>query len=185
MSGTTVSNATLHNADEIKRLDLRIGDTVTIIKSGEIIPKIINVNLHKRESKTPKAFNFRKVCPVCNTKLEREDEGIINYCNNLNCPAQIQRRIQHFASREAVDIEGLGEAVVKQLIEHKQISSIQDIYQIDFDEFQLYEKQGKKSAVNLKNAIEHSKHQKFYKIIFGLGIRFVGARTIKNTQFIF
>ncbi len=178
ISGSTVSNATLHNEEEIKRLNLRIGDYVTIIKSGEIIPKIIKVNLHKRETNSQE-IEFPKRCPVCNTILEREDEGIINYCNNINCPAQIQRRIQHFASRDAVDIEGLGEAVVKQLIEHKQISVIQDIYQIDFNDFKLYEKQGKKSSENLQNAIENSKSQKFYKILFGLGIRFVGARISK------
>jgi len=103
----------------------------------------------------------------------------VSYCNNINCPAQIQRSIQHFASRVAVDIDGLGEAVVKQLIEHKQISKIQDIYHIDFNEFQKYDKQGLKSAENLKNAIEHSKTQKFHKILFGLGIRFVGAKISK------
>jgi len=178
ISGSTVSNATLHNKAEIKRLDLRIGDFVTIIKSGEIIPKIIKVNLQKRELYS-KEIEFPKTCPVCNTKLEREDEGVINYCNNISCPAQILRKIQHFASRDAVDIEGLGEAVVKQLIEHKQIAKIQDIYHINFDEFQQYEKQGKKSGENLSRAIEKSKTQKFHKILFGLGIRFVGARISK------
>lgn len=176
ISGSTVSNATLHNEDEIKRLDLRIGDFVTIIKSGEIIPKILNINYEKRESGS-KEIEFPKTCPVCGTLLKKEDDGVITYCNNINCPAQIQRRIQHFASRVAVDIDGLGEAVVKQLIEHKQINKVQDIYHIDFNEFQQYEKQGGKSAENLKNAIERSKNQKFHKLLFGLGIRYVGART--------
>jgi len=178
ISGSTVSNATLHNADEIKRLDLRIGDYVTIIKSGEIIPKIIDVNYEKRESGS-KEIEFPKTCPVCETLLKSEEEGIISYCNNINCPAQIQRRIQHFASRAAADIDGLGEAVVKQLIEHKQINNIQDIYHINYNEFQQYEKQGEKSAENLKNAIEHSKTQKFHKILFGFGIRYVGAKISK------
>ncbi len=178
ISGSTVSNATLHNEDEIKRLDLRIGDYITIIKSGEIIPKIIDVNYQKRESRS-KEIEFPKTCPVCDTSLKKEEDGVITYCININCPAQIQRRIQHFASRVAVDIDGLGEAVVKQLIEHKQINKVQDIYYIDFDEFQQYEKQGEKSAENLKNAIENSKIQKFHKILFGLGIRYVGARTSK------
>ncbi|MCK5051892.1 MAG: NAD-dependent DNA ligase LigA [Candidatus Cloacimonetes bacterium] len=178
ISGSTVSNATLHNEDEIKRLNLRIGDYVTIIKSGEIIPKIINVNHEKRESGSTE-IEFPKTCPVCGTPLKREEEGVISYCNNINCPAQIQRRIQHFASRVAVDIDGLGEAVVKQLIEHKQINKIQDIYHINFDEFQHYDKQGLKSTENLKNAIENSKTQKFHKILFGLGIRFVGAKISK------
>lgn len=175
ISGSTVSNATLHNEDEIKRLDLRIGDYVTIIKSGEIIPKIIDVSYKKRESGSNE-IEFPKTCPICGTSLKREETGVISYCNNINCPAQIQRRIQHFASRVAVDIDGLGEAVVKQLIEHKQINKVQDIYHINFEEFQQYEKQGIKSAENLKNAIENSKTQKFHKILFGLGIRFVGAK---------
>ncbi len=178
ISGSTVSNATLHNEDEIKRLDLRIGDFVTIIKSGEIIPKIIDVYYQKRESGS-KEIEFPKTCPVCGTLLKREEEGVISYCNNINCLAQIQRRIQHFASRVAVDIDGLGEAVVKQLIENKQINKIQDIYNINFEEFQHYDKQGIKSAENLKNAIENSKTQKFHKILFGLGIRFVGAKISK------
>ena len=178
ISGSTVSNATLHNEDEIKRLDLRIGDYVTIIKSGEIIPKIIDVNYEKRESDS-KQIEFPRTCPVCGTLLKREEEGVISYCNNINCPAQIQRRIEHFASRVAVDIDGLGEAVVKQLIEYKQIIKIQDIYHIDFNEFQKYDKQGLKSAENLRNAIENSKIQKFHKILFGLGIRFVGAKISK------
>jgi DNA ligase (NAD+) len=176
--GSMVSNATLHNEDEIKRLDLRIGDLVTIIKSGEIIPKIIKVNLDARETDTSKV-EFPNLCPVCETKLKREENGVISYCDNINCPAQIQRRIQHFASRVAVDIDGLGEAVVKQLIEHNQINKIQDIYTIDFEEFRDYSKQGIKSAENLKKAIENSKTQKFHKILFGFGIRFVGAKISK------
>jgi len=178
ISGSTVSNATLHNEDEIKRLDLRIGDYVTIIKSGEIIPKIIDVNYEKRESNS-KDIEFPKACPVCETLLMRENDGAISYCNNINCPAQIKKRIEHFTSRVAVDIEGLAEAVVEQLINHKQISKIQDIYHIDFEEFRQYEKQGSKSAENLRNAIENSKTQKFHKILFGFGIRFVGAKISK------
>jgi len=178
ISGSTVSNATLHNEDEIKRLDLRIGDYVTIIKSGEIIPKIIAVN-YKNRKLGSKEIEFPKTCPVCGTFLKKEEAGVISYCNNINCTAQIQRRIQHFASRVAVDIDGLGEAVVKQLIEHKQINKVQDIYHIDFNEFQQYDKQGTKSAENLRIAIEHSKTQKFHKVLFGLGIRFVGAKISK------
>ena len=178
ISGSMVSNATLHNEDEIKRLDLRIGDVVTIIKSGEIIPKIIEVNLDARETES-REINFPNTCPVCETELKREEDGVISYCNNINCPAQIQRRIQHFASRVAVDIDGLGEAVVKQLIEHDQINKIQDIYTIDFEKFKDYDKQGIKSAENLEKAIENSKTQRFHKILFGFGIRFVGAKISK------
>ncbi len=178
ISGSTVSNATLHNLDEIKRLDLKIGDFVTVIKSGEIIPKIIKIN-YDRRPENAKDIEFPTLCPVCEAELQKEEEGVITYCNNISCPAQIARRIEHFASREAVDIEGLGEAVVKQLLDNKMIEKIEDIYQIDFDKFATLEKQGKKSAENLKAAIERSKHQKFNKILFGFGIRFVGARTSK------
>jgi DNA ligase (NAD+) len=176
ISGSTVSNATLHNKDEIERLDIRIGDYVTVIKSGEIIPKIIKVNYEKRPFDAQK-INFTALCPVCNTPLKKEEDGAIYYCNNINCPAQIQKQIEHFASRDAVDIEGLGEAVVKQLLENNMITRIEDIYHLDFDKFQTLEKQGVKSAENLKTAIENSKGQKFHKILFGLGIRYVGDRT--------
>lgn len=178
VSGSTVSNATLHNEDEIKRLDLHFGDEVVIIKSGEIIPKIIKVVAEKRDPEA-KPIIYPTHCPVCETELKREGDGVVTYCDNLNCQAQVQRRIQHFASREAVDIEGLGEAVVNQLLENNLIEKIEDIYQIDFDKFILLEKQAKKSADNLKAAIERSKQQKFHKILFGMGIRFVGSKTSK------
>jgi len=178
ISGSTVSRATLHNEDEIKRLDLRIGDEVKVIKSGEIIPKILSVDLSKRKDKFPEIV-FPKECPVCGTTLKKEEDGAITYCNNINCPAQIQGKIQHFASREAVDIEGLGEALVKQLLEHNLIRKIEDIYNIDFEQVKQFDKQAEKSVENLKVAIEKSKEQKFHKILFGLGIRFVGAKTSK------
>ncbi|MCF7858556.1 MAG: NAD-dependent DNA ligase LigA [Candidatus Cloacimonetes bacterium] len=178
ISGSTVSNATLHNEDEIKRLDLKIGDYVTIIKSGEIIPKIISVN-YKIRPKTAKKIKFPSHCPVCNSELNKEPDGVITYCNNIACPAQIQRRIEHYASRDALDIDGLGEAVIKQLLNNNMIHKIDDIYHLDFGEFATLPKQGNKSADNLKQAIERSKNQKFHKIIFGFGIRYVGERTSK------
>ncbi len=178
ISGSTVSRATLHNEDEIKRLDLRIGDEVVIIKSGEIIPKILSVDISKRKEEFPEIV-FPEECPVCGTALKKEEDGVITYCNNINCPAQIQGKIQHFASREAVDIEGLGEALVRQLIENNLISKIEDIYNIDYEQVKQFEKQAEKSVENLKVAIEKSKEQKFHKIFFGLGIRFVGAKTSK------
>ena len=178
VAGTTVSRATLHNKEEIQRLDLRIGDIVTIIKSGEIIPKIIGKKESDNSHNTIE-IEFPANCPVCGSLLEKEDDGAIYYCNNINCPAQIHKRIEHFASRNAVDIEGLGEAVVKQLLDNNMISRIQDIYNLDFEGFALLEKQGKKSADNLKKAIEKSKDQKLSKLLFGLGIRYVGAKISK------
>lgn len=178
ISGSTVANATLHNEDEIKRLDIRIGDYVTVIKSGEIIPKIIKINYQKRPPDARKV-EFPTRCPVCSSTLSREDNGAIIYCNNVNCPAQIQRRIEHFASREAMDIEGLGKAVVKQLLDFKLIEKLEDIYRLDFERFAALPGQGEKSAENLKQAIERSKQRKFENVLFGLGVRYVGARTAK------
>lgn len=178
ISGSTVSNATLHNADEIRRLDLHLGDEVVVIKSGEIIPKIIRVHAHSRDAHA-QVVTFPDVCPVCGTTLVQEPDGVVYYCNNISCPAQIQRRIEHFASRDAVDIEGLGEALVKALLEKNLISSIADIYDLDYSTVAQLEKQGEKSAENLKQAIESSKTQKFHKILFGLGIRYVGAKTAR------
>ena len=178
VSGSTVSNATLHNADEIQRLDLHLGDEVVIIKSGEIIPKIIRVIAeHRDETAVP--VKFPASCPVCGTPLEKESGGVVHYCNNIACPAQLQRRIEHFASRDAVDIDGLGEALIRQLLGHRIIGGIADIYSINFAEMAKLENQGEKSIENLKTAIEKSKDQKFHKILFGLGIRYVGAKTAR------
>jgi len=178
IAGSMVSNATLHNADELKRLDLKINDFVTIIKSGEIIPKITRVNLRKRPQNVVE-IHFPKICPACQTTLQKIEDGSITYCTNINCSAQIQKRIEHFASRSAVDIEGLGEAVIEQLLRNNLIKKLQDIFAIDFKKFNELEKQGKKSSENLQNALRKAKTQKFHKLLFGLGIRFVGARISK------
>jgi DNA ligase (NAD+) len=178
ISGSTVSNATLHNKDEILRLDCRIGDRVTVIKSGEIIPKIIKVNTEARTGNEIE-IEFPEVCPSCQSDLKKEESGTVYYCNNYSCAAQLQKRIEHFASRGAVDIEGLGEAVVAQLIDDGQINKIEDIYNLDYDRIEEMDRQAKKSVENLRVSIEASKKQKFHKILFGIGIRFVGSRTSK------
>lgn len=178
VSGTTVSRATLHNEDEIKRLDLHLYDYVTIIKSGEIIPKILSADSSKRaEDAVP--IEYPTECPVCGSELKKDSNGVITYCENYLCPAQIHRRIEHFTSRDAVDIEGLGEAMVKQLINHNMVEKIEDIYHLDYDKIEKFDKQAKKSVENLKNSIENSKNQSFDKLLFGLGIRFVGTKTSK------
>ncbi|MCF7920210.1 MAG: NAD-dependent DNA ligase LigA [Candidatus Cloacimonetes bacterium] len=178
LAGTTVTHATLHNADEIRRLDLHLGDIVTVIKSGEIIPKVTGVRAEKRKTGA-KAVLFPENCPVCGTELHREVEGAIYYCNNIDCPAQVHRRLTHFASREAVDIEGLGEKLVEQLIDNGLIKRIEDIYSLDFAAVAALERQAAKSVENLKAAIEKSKLQKFSKLLFGFGIRHVGDKTAK------
>ncbi|MBN2461262.1 MAG: NAD-dependent DNA ligase LigA [Candidatus Cloacimonetes bacterium] len=178
VSGTTVSHATLHNEDEIRRLDLMIGDMVTVIKSGEIIPKIIAVHKDKRKEGLRQII-FPSHCPVCGTGLTREPDGVINYCNNINCPAQIQAKIQHFASRSAMDIDGLGEARIKQLLDNGLITRVEDIYHLDFEKVKKLEKQADKSTENLRKAIENSRSRRFDKVLYALGIRYVGERTSK------
>ncbi|MCL1827559.1 MAG: NAD-dependent DNA ligase LigA [Candidatus Cloacimonetes bacterium] len=170
ISGSIVSRATLHNADEIERLNLKIGDEVEVIKSGEIIPKILG--RHDR-------IRFIEVCPVCASHLVVEDAGVIHYCENIACPAQIHRRIEHFCSKDAMDIEGLGEAVVAQLLENNLIKTIDSIYHLDYEQFARLEKQGQKSAENLRQSIEKSKQNGLDRFIFALGIKYVGQKISK------
>ncbi|MBW6514717.1 MAG: NAD-dependent DNA ligase LigA [Candidatus Syntrophosphaera sp.] len=179
ISGSTVSRATLHNEDEIKRLGLHLGDTVLLIKSGEIIPKILKAIPEKR---SPEAVpvGFPTTCPVCASPLEKDEEGAIHYCPNAGCPAQLQRRLEHFASRDAMDISGLGESLIARLLETGLIEGIADIYTLDFAKVAALDRLGSKSAQNLKNAIEASKDRNFDRVLFALGIRFVGSITARN-----
>lgn len=179
ISGSTVSRATLHNADEIARLDLRIGDTVTIVKSGEIIPKILSVDTAKRPAEAV-AVVFPTACPVCNSHLVRDVEGSITYCANSACPAQILRKIEHFASRDALDISGLGESLIARFVEEGIIHSIPDIYNLDYDKIASLDRLGSKSVENLRLAVETSKAKNFEKVLFALGIRHVGTITAKS-----
>lgn len=176
LAGTTVTHATLHNADELERLDIHYNDTVRVIKSGEIIPKILSVNKEKRLPNAEKV-NFPTDCPVCASELERVPGEVIAYCINISCPAKIQRSIEHFASRDTMEIDGLGEAVVSQLIERGLVATIADLYRLDYDKIVNWEGFGAKSVENLKTAIEKSKAQNLDKLIFALGIRFVGSKT--------
>ncbi len=179
ISGSNVSRATLHNEDEIKRLDLRVGDTVRIVKSGEIIPKILSVDTSKRVAGALPIV-FPSSCPVCNSHLERDEEGSINYCANAACPAQIRRKIEHFASRDAMDISGLGESLIARFIDEGLIHGIPDIYALDYDRIATMERLGKKSADNLKQAIELSKTKNFDRSLFALGIRHIGSITARS-----
>jgi DNA ligase (NAD+) len=179
ISGSTVSRATLHNADEIIRLDLRVGDTVRIVKSGEIIPKILSVELSKRSADSLRIV-FPASCPVCSSPLERDLEGSIHFCANAACPAQIKRKIEHFASRDAMDISGLGESLIARFIDEGIIHSIPDIFNLDYDRIASMERLGARSAENLKQAIELSKAKNFDKSLFALGIRHVGSITARS-----
>jgi len=183
LAGSRVKRATLHNEDEIQRLDLRVGDTVFVEKGGDVIPKIVGVNEAKRPA-AAKVFVMPDRCPVCGSELVRSEGEVIRRCVNLACPEQVQRTIEHFASRLAMDIEGLGEKLVEQLIREKLISDPGDLYSLTADRLIPLERMGQKSAENLVAALELSKRRPLERLIFALGIRHVGigaARTLAQT----
>lgn len=179
ISGSTVSRCTLHNFDEIRRLDLHEADVLTIVKSGEIIPKILSVNTQMRDPQA-RELPLPDSCPVCHSPLSREPEAAIEYCTSADCPAQLARSIEHFASRDAMDIMGLGASSVARFLEEGIIASIEDIYRIDYERVAALDRMGDKSAKNLMQAVEYSKQQNFDRVLFALGIRFVGAVTARN-----
>lgn len=176
LSGSTVSRASLHNQDEIERLDARIGDHVLVEKSGEIIPKVVEVLKDKRKKSLPK-FVFPKKCPVCHSKVEQIGEEVAVRCMNMACPAQLKGRVRHYAQREAMDIEGLGAVWIDKLVEIGMIKNLADIYALDFDSVMKLERMGKKSTENLFQGIEESKNRPLERLIFGLGILDVGERS--------
>ena len=178
VGGTTVSRATLHNEDYIKELDLRIGDMVVVEKGGDVIPKVSGVNKSKRP-KDAKPFTMPKTCPVCGSKIFRPEGEAAYYCDNSECPAQIRGRIEHFAHRGAMDIEGLGEAMIDLLVRSELIHNAADVYGLKKSQLVPLERMGEKSAQNLVEAIEKSKKQPFQKVVFALGIRYAGAGVAK------
>ena len=173
LSGTTVSRASLHNFDEIARLDVRIGDKVYVEKSGEIIPKVINVAREKRTGRE-KPFSIPAKCPACGSKLVRVHEEVALRCENAGCPAQIKEMVLHFASRDAMDIAGMGEATVRELVDSALIKDYGDIYYLKLAEVEELERMAEKSAANLIEAIADSKSRDLNRLIYGLGIRHVG-----------
>lgn len=173
LGGTTVKRATLHNEDEIERLDVRTGDTVIVEKGGDVIPKITGVVKEKRPKGTRK-FSFPDECPVCKSGIKRLDGEAHYYCMNTECPAQIRGRLEHFVGRQAMDIDGLGEAIIDQLINHKLVITPADLYDLKKEDLVPLDRMGEKSASNLINAIEKSKAQPFNRILYALGIRHVG-----------
>jgi DNA ligase (NAD+) len=176
ISGSVVQRATLHNEDEIMRKDIRIGDTVLIQKAGEIIPEVVKVIEEKRTGKE-KEFVMPDQCPVCGAKVFRSEGEVVSRCNSLTCPAQVKERIRHFASRNAMDIEGLGPAVIDQLVEKGLIKDISDLYFLKRDDLISLERMAEKSADNLLDAIEKSKKKSLANLVYGLGIRYVGVHT--------
>ncbi|MCJ7680013.1 MAG: NAD-dependent DNA ligase LigA, partial [Candidatus Aminicenantes bacterium] len=178
LSGITVSRATLHNEDEIKRKDIRLGDFVLIERSGDVIPKIV-APLRERRTGEERIFSFPRECPVCRSNIFRPEGEAVSRCTNPSCPAKLKESILHFASRRAMDIEGLGEALVDQLLSAGFVRSIPDIYRLRKEALSLLDRMGEKSAENLLLQIESSKRRDFTRFLFALGIRFVGERTAK------
>ncbi|MDT3695134.1 MAG: NAD-dependent DNA ligase LigA [Ignavibacterium sp.] len=176
LAGSTISRATLHNFDEIQRKDIRIGDTVVIEKGGDVIPKIVSVVIDKRPKRSLPAIPPDK-CPVCKSKLFKPENEVALYCENAECLAQIKGKLIHFASRGAMDIEGLGEALIDLFVEKGFIKNFSDIYKLEDKRSELVkiERLGEKSIDNLLSAIEKSKSQPFYKVLFAIGVRYVGA----------
>ena len=175
LAGTTVTNATLHNQDFITQRDIRVGDTVRIRKAGEIIPEILDVVFAKRPNET-NAYHLPAECPVCGAKVEKDEEGAFLRCTGAECPAQLTRNISHFVSRDAMDIDGLGAAIVESLIERDLIKSPADIYYLTLDEMSSLWQKGDTAAKKLLAAIESSKQQDVSRLIYALGIRQVGAK---------
>jgi DNA ligase (NAD+) len=175
-AGVTISRATLHNFDEVKRLDVRVGDTVLIERAGDVIPKIIKVITAKRRGKEKKVHAL-KICPVCKGKVAKLKEGeVYLYCLNLDCPARLKRSFLHFSSRNAMDIEGMGESVVDELINRKIVNSLCDIYSLTLDDLLGLPLFKEKKAKNLLKAIEVSKNKNLSNFLYGLGIPNVGEK---------
>jgi DNA ligase (NAD+) len=175
IAGSVVSRATLHNEDYIKEKDVRIGDTVVIQKAGDVIPEVVEVDFEQRTG-NEREFEMPKVCPECGAQVIRFSGEAATRCTGASCPAQVRRQIEHFASREAMDIEGLGPAVVAQLLENGLIRDSADLYTLKIEDLLNLERMGKKSSENLISAIEESKKQPLSRLIFALGIPFIGSR---------
>jgi DNA ligase (NAD+) len=176
LAGTTVSRATLHNEDEIERLGVKIGDWVMIEKSGEIIPKVLSVITSKRDG-SERPFRPPKKCPVCGGLISRVEGEVVARCVAADCQAQLMGRLIHFASRRAMRIEGLGEVLAEQLVQAKLVKDVGDLYSLTLEQVAGLERMAKKSATNLLEQIEASKHRDLSNLIYALGLRHVGERT--------
>lgn len=176
LAGTTVKRATLHNFDELARKDVRVGDTVEIQKAGEIIPQVLRA-IPELRPKGTRPFPVPKKCPECGGEVHKDAEGVYLRCLNLSCPAQVKEKLRHFASRAAMDIEGLGPAVIEQLVDQKLVRGPADLYSLTREQIENLERMGRKSAANLIEAIEASKSRPLSRLLNGLGIRHVGEHT--------
>ena len=179
VAGSTISKTTLHNEDFIKEKDLKIGDRVIIQKAGDVIPEVVEAVKSKRTGEE-KEFIMPKVCPVCGAPTIREDGEAVTRCTGIECSAKTLRNIVHFASKEGMEIDGLGYSIIEQLLDKKLINNIADIYSLKLEDVASLKKNGKKFAQNLIDAIEKSKSNDLFKLITGLGIRHIGAKSAKN-----
>ncbi len=178
LAGTTVSRASLHNEDEIKRLNLKIGDWVLIEKSGEIIPQILKVIETKRTGQETE-YEFPKACPVCSSEVVRPEGEAVTRCTNEICPAKVKARILYFAARKAMDIEGLGDVLVETLVDKRMVKNVADLYDLQIEQISALERKAEKSASKLIGQIENSKQRGLQRLLFGLDIRHVGERYSK------
>jgi len=176
LGGVMVRRATLHNEDELRRLGVKIGDFVTVERAGEVIPHVLNVVLEKRPPGA-RAFAMPSRCPACQSKVVRAPDEVVLRCLNANCPARLRESLLHFGRRDVMDIDGLGPAIIEQLVTHLAVSHVADLYQLTVDQLAGLERMGRKSAENLVGQIDRSRGNDLYRVIYGLGIRMVGERT--------
>ena len=179
VAGSTISKTTLHNEDFIKEKDIRVGDTIVVQKAGDVIPEILEVKKEKRKG-TEVIFEMPKVCPVCGAPVIREEGEAVSRCIGIECPAKLIRNIIHFVSRDCMNIDGLGDKIIDQLIEKNLISNIADIYFLEFEDIATLKKNGKKFTQNLIDAINNSKNNDLYRLIAALGIRHIGVKAAKT-----
>lgn len=179
VAGSTISKTTLHNEDFIKEKDIRVGDTIVVQKAGDVIPEILEVKKEKRDG-TEQVFEMPKVCPVCGAPVVREEGEAVSRCIGIECPAKLVRNIIHFVSRECMNIDGLGDKIIEQLINRNLISNIADIYFLKFEDIATLKKNGQKFTQNLIEAINNSKNNDLYRLIAALGIRHIGIKAAKT-----
>lgn len=179
VAGSTISKTTLHNEDFIKEKDIRVGDTIVVQKAGDVIPEILEVKKEKRDG-TEQVFEMPKVCPVCGAPVVREEGEAVSRCIGIECPAKLVRNIIHFVSRECMNIDGLGDKIIEQLINKNLISNIADIYFLKFEDIATLKKNGQKFTQNLIDAINNSKNNDLYRLIAALGIRHIGTKAAKT-----
>jgi DNA ligase (NAD+) len=179
VGGVTVTNATLHNQDEIDRKDIRVGDTVVIQRAGDVIPEIVKVVTEKRPADS-RPFHLPKKCPICHQPVEKAEDEVVSRCLNQFCPAIIKESLKHFASRRAMNIERLGDRLIDTLVDEGLVKKFSDLYRLTTDQLLELERQGEKSAGNIIESIEQSRKSTLQRIIFALGVRFVGEATAKD-----